>query len=478
MGQEIPTSLFNANDFARFLKQLERETQLLETWFQQQRFRSQGNIAGFELEAWLVYKNALPAPINEAFLQKMNNELVTPELSKFNIELNIDPLQLTGSALSQFNMDLNKNWDRCTRIANSLDVDLAMIGILPSLDESDLTIENMSKMQRYQALNEQVFAMRKGLPLRLDIVGKSHLKTTHFNVMLEASTTSFQLHLQFDPEKAVRFYNASLIVSAATLAVSVNSPYLFCHELWDETRIPLFEQAVEVGGYEGAVFGPTRRVGFGTGYVKETLFECFKENFQHYPVMLPIHFDDGEAQLKHLRLHNGTIWRWNRPLIGFTESGEPTLRLEHRVIPGGPTVADMIANAAFYYGLVYYMATMADVPESHISFTQARDNFYHAAKKSLLAQLNWLDDRRVLCRDLVLSELIPMAKVGLQMLQLDGEDINHYLGIIEERVNSGQTGAVWQREFVAKHGTDMKQLTAHYIQHQKTGKPVHTWTID
>ncbi len=477
MGQEIPTTQFKDGDFNQFLANLERETEILEGWFQQKKFSSHECIAGFELEAWLVYKNALPAPINEIFLHRMNSELVTPELSKFNIELNTEPIVLLGSALSEFELGLNRNWNQCIKVANGLDIDLAMIGILPSLCENDLTMNNMSKMQRYQALNTQVFEMRKGLPLKLDIVGKDHLKSTHYNVMLEASTTSFQIHLQFDPEQAVRFYNASLIVSAATLAVSVNSPFLFGHDLWDETRIPLFEQAVEVGGYDGAAYGPTRRVGFGTAYVKESIFECFQENYRHFPVMLPILFDKGLQRLRHLRLHNGTIWRWNRPLIGFAENGEPTLRLEHRVIPGGPTIVDMTANAAFFYGLIYYMATMPDPPESHINFSQARDNFYHAARKSLQAQVDWLDDRRISIRDLILSELIPMAKVGLQKLQLDKEDIDLYLNIISERVSCGQTGAAWQRAFVNKYGKDMAQLTAAYIQNQKTSKPVHTWPL-
>jgi len=477
MGQEIPTSVFTDFDFDRYFALLEQETATLESWFQNRRFCSQGNIAGFELEAWLVYKNSFPAPINEAFINRLNSHLVTPELSKFNIELNTEPIKLSKSALSAFELDLTRNWNQCIKVANAFNIDLVMIGILPSLTEKDLTVENMSNMQRYHALNQQVFEMRKGLPLTLNIAGKDHLKTTHYNVMLEASTTSFQVHLQFEPEQAVRFYNASIIVSAATVAVSVNSPYLFGYDLWDESRIPLFEQAVEVGGYDGAAYGPTKRVGFGTAYAKSSLFECFKENLQHFPIMLPIVDERKMDRLHHLILHNGTIWRWNRPLIGFTEKGDPTLRIEHRVIPGGPTIIDMIANTAFYYGLVYYMATMIKAPENEISFSQARDNFYHAAKKSLHAQVEWLDQRRVLLGELVLSELVPMAKVGLQMLQLDNEDIDLYLNIIRDRVENGQTGAAWQRAYVKKHGNNMAALTAAYLQNQKTAQPVHTWKI-
>lgn len=477
MGQEIPTSLFTNHDFDRFFAKLKQETMLLENWFKSSRFCTEICLVGYELEAWLVYKNALPAPINEAFINRLNSELVTPELSKFNIELNNLPVALSNKALSGLEDDLHENWQECIKVANAFNIDLAMIGILPSLGEKDLTMANMSEMQRYHALNQQVLIMRQGLPLKLDICGQDHLRTQHHDVMLEASTTSFQVHLQFDPQRAVRYYNASLIVSAMTLAVSANSPYLFGHDLWDETRIPLFEQAVDVAGYDDAVLGPVRRVSFGSSYVKQSIFECFNENLLAHPIMLPIMFEGETEQMHHLRLHNGTIWRWNRPLIGFNPDGSPSLRLEHRVIPGGPTIIDMIANATFYLGLVHYMATMDTAPESQISFAQAKDNFYKAARNSLKAEVYWLNNRHVLIRELVLSELIPMAKIGLHSLGLDKVDIEQYMQILEERVHSGQTGAVWQRGFVQKYGHDMNILTKAYIERQKSAEPVHTWSL-
>ena len=477
MGQEIPTTQFSQNDFDEFFSRLKTETGELADWFTQDRFVSQGCISGFELEAWLVNKDSRPAPINEEYLCRLNNDLVTPELSKFNIELNTDPLNLHNNALREMEASLQDSWEKCLANARHFDVDLAMIGILPSLQETDLTLSNMSEMQRYHALNEQVIAMRKGRPLNLDIVGRDRLKTSHHNVMLEASTTSFQVHLQVDPKLAVRYYNASLIASGITVAVSANSPYLFGHDLWDETRIPLFEQSVEVGGYGGAVYGPMRRVGFGTGYARKSMLECFNENLEHFPVMLPILFDEGSVRLRHLRLHNGTIWRWNRPLIGFDNAGDPTFRLEHRVIPGGPTIPDMIANAAFYYGLVHYLATLAQAPEDEITFVETRDNFYCGARKSLSGQVNWLDNRRVNIRSLVLNELVEVARTGLKMLELDVDDVDKYMQIIYDRVEKMQTGTVWQRSYIEKYNSDMNQLTLKYIEQQKTGLPVHLWEI-
>jgi hypothetical protein len=56
-------------------------------------------------------------------------------------------------------------------------------------------------------------------------------------------------------------------------------------------------------------------------YARESILECFEANRTRYPVLLPAVMDEPPESLAHLRLHNGTIWRWNRPLIGFDEQG-------------------------------------------------------------------------------------------------------------------------------------------------------------
>lgn len=478
MGQEIDTRHFCQADFDRFRQQLQKETELLAQWFREGRLAEQGGIGGFELEAWLVDHEFLPTPVNEEYLKALDSEWVTPELSRFNVELNGKPRQLQGKALSKMQLRLQENWDYCRRVAQEqFQADLVMVGILPSLREDELTLANMSQMVRYRALNEQVFLQRKGKPLKLEISGREHLCTLHHDVMLEAATTSFQIHLQVDARRAVRYYNASIILSAATVAVSANSPYLFGYDLRDETRISLFEQAVEVGGYDGASQGPLRRVSFGSGYARESLLECYVENLEHFPILLPMKFEGEPARLNHLRLHNGTIWRWNRPLIGFDDAGHPHLRIEHRVVPSGPTMVDMIANSAFYYGLVEYLASSTTVPERAMDFPTARDNFYAAAQKGLAATVRWLDGRKRVMRSLLLEELIPAATEGLRMLGVDAEEISHYMGVIEARVESGQNGSAWQRGYVARHGADMQALTAAYFKQQNRGRPVHEWPL-
>lgn len=477
MGQEIDTSLFSDQDFAEYKHRLKTETEMLAEWFKQGRFVADQRMGGYELESWLVDCDYNPAPLNEEFLSHLNNPWVTPELSRFNIELNGPPVALHKDAFSKMENDLAATWLACVQTAHDLDAHLIMIGILPSVKEDQLVLSNMSRMQRYRALNEQVFRLRQGRPLSLDIVGREHLSTTHHDVMLESATTSFQIHLLVSQQDSVTFYNASLIASAALVAVSANSPYLFGYDLWDESRIPLFEQAVAVGGYDGAVFGPTRRVGFGSGYARESLMECFTENLEHYPILLPKLYNDAPERMRHLHLHNGTIWRWNRPLIGFEENGDPHLRIEHRVVPGGPTVVDEIANAAFFFGLTQYLATLDDQPEELISFSQARDNFYAAARQGLNATTHWVNDKKCVIRTLIKDELLQAARMGLRMLEIDRDDVNYYIGIIEQRVRKGLNGATWQRQYVEKYKCDMRQLTEAYTEHQQTGDPVHRWSV-
>ncbi|HED19063.1 MAG TPA: glutamate--cysteine ligase [Gammaproteobacteria bacterium] len=475
MGDEITHSEFLAADFELFDKHLQQETRLLGQWFEDRAFSSRVPVCGLELEAWLIDTQARPAPVNRQFLEQMNDPLVVPELAKFNVELNVDPEFLHGKALSRLHRDLQQTWDDCVTAAAALDTRLVMTGILPSVTQRDLTLANMSELKRYRALNEQVLRLREGEPLKLDIHGHQHLNILHNDVMLESATTSLQLHLKISAQDAVRYYNAAQIVSAPLVAAAANSPCLFGKDLWDETRIPLFEQSVEVGGFAGASRGPVRRVSFGTGYAKESLFECYVENQQHFPILLPIHFDDPEHEMRHLRLHNGTVWRWNRPLIGYDKDGTPHLRIEHRVLPAGPTVIDCIASAAFFYGLVHALAMQEIAPEIKLPFTVARDNFYAAARDGLDAQITWLDGRKLPVQTLLLDQLVPLARYGLGLLEINEQDRDLYLGIVKDRIRNACTGASWQRAYLARHSSDMQALTEAYYERQQSGVPVHEW---
>lgn len=481
MGQEIDQSHFTQQDFDNFRQRLREETELLSRYFQQNEFDDSPPVAGFELEAWLIDEQLCPAPVNGEFLKHLNNPLVSPELATFNVEFNVEPVAIRGSALSMLRTELENTWQAGRSTAHALDAELAMIGILPTVENAHLVMENLSSMNRYVALNAEVLRLRGGRPLKLDIHGKDILRGEHNDVMLESATTSFQIHLQIAPALAVRAYNASIIASAPLLAISANSPYLFGKDLWAETRIPLFEQAVESGGYEDNAHGPMRRVTFGSGYARDSIMECFTENLEHYPVLLPTVFDTPPEQFEHLRLHNGTLWRWNRPLIGFTD-GKPHLRIEQRVVPAGPTIIDAIANAAFFYGLTQSLIENPDAPESKLPFATARDNFYACAQHGLGAHIVWLDGKKYPAQTLLLKTLLPMAREGLASLGINDKDIETYLAIIDGRVITGRNGATWQRDYVAAHAenndTIRQALLNAYLQHQHTGLPVHEWDLE
>jgi hypothetical protein len=369
--------------------------------------------------------------------------------------------------------ELNRTWAHCQQVAADQDSDLAMIGILPSARDTDLVRANMSDMTRYAALNEQVMRLRGGRPLILDIRGHAHLRLAQWDVMLEAAATSFQIHIQTPPQHALAFYNASIALSAPMVAACANSPYLFGKDLWDETRIPLFEQAV-------AAYDPdsqaAHRVSFGSGYARESLFECFAENLSDYPILLPMTSDGPTEDLQHLLLHNGTIWRWNRPLIGF-HNGRPSLRVEHRVVAAGPTVHDSIANAALLFGLAHHLVNDYPNLTSELPFEQARDNFYLCARQGLEARINWPGHPQVNVRGLLLDKLIPGAIEALKRLGLDPVEVDGYLETIRARVRSGRTGSHWQRAFVTRHDVDMEMLCHAYHERSASGTPVHQWLV-
>ncbi|MHB1215455.1 MAG: glutamate--cysteine ligase [Thiobacillus sp.] len=477
MGQEINRTRFSEADVQQFAASLAEETAALRAFAQAGGFPDARYVAGFELEAWLLDHTGLPNPVNEAYLRALGDPLVVPELSRFNVELNAPPLEVGAGMLAAMEESLLTTWDTCQAVAHGMDAVLAMIGILPTIRDEDLCLANMSAMKRFDVLNAQVLQQRGGAPIRIDIEGADQLHLRRPDVMLEAATTSFQLHLQVPFALAARYYNASLISCAPLLAVAVNSPLLFGQRLWQETRVPLFEQSVELGGYNGLTEPSIRRVTFGRDYVARSPLELFEENLEHYPVLLPMPQAEPPSRFPHLRLHNGAIWRWVRPLIGFDAAGQAHVRLEQRVLPSGPTVLDMVANAALYFGLVHALARQSPAAESDLPFVDARANFYAAARRGLQAELTWLDGRRYPMREWVLEAGLPLAHQGLRDFGLPDAEIEHYLGVVEARVRSGQTGAAWQLQRLERVAGDTHRMMDDYLTNQRSGTPVHEWDL-
>ncbi len=475
MGQEIGETHFEQRDFERFRTALERETALLGDWLTAGRCDASPFIVGFELEAWLLDHAALPYPANEDYLKRLASPLVVPELSKFNVELNGTPQPLRAGAFRRLEEELAATWRRCLSVAHEMDGTLLAIGTLPTIRARDLTLASMSPRNRYYALNEQVLKARGGHPLRIRIDGRESLALEHNDVMLEAAATSFQVHLQAPAPRLARYHNASAILSAPLVAIAANSPFLFGRDLWDETRIPLFEQAIDLGLTPD---DHLHRVTFGSGYVKSTPLEVFEENLRVFPVLLPTRFEGATERMNHLRLHNGTIWRWNRLLVDFDERDQPHMRIEQRVMAAGPTIVDMIANAALYVGAAHFLAERPRAPEADLGFGVAHENFYRAARHGLAAELTWIGGRSIDARTLVLDEIVPMAAEGLTRLGIDPSESTRYLDIVTQRARTGQNGAQWQRDHAARHGRDWNKLVADYLEHQRGAAPVHEWGLE
>lgn len=477
MGDEISKSHFSRQDFKRFKTALRRETELLKQLFLDDGFSHEPAIGGFEVEGWLIDERLEPAPKNDLFIDRAGDPMVVPELSRFNIEFNSTARRLQGDCLSRMERELQATWSKSCQVAREIGCQLLLCGILPTVTEAHLSLDNISQLERYRALNEQLLRLRQGRPFQLDIKGRDLLRLAHTDVMLEAAATSFQIHLQMEPQKIARYYNASLLASAPMVGATANSPYLFNKDLWDETRIPLFEQAISVFPEDGGDFAPWQRVSFGSGFIRESLFEYFLRNEESYPLLLPEQLDEDPMRFAHVRLHNGTIWNWNRPLIGFNGKGMPHLRIEHRTVAAGPSLVDTIANATLYYGLSSGLGDLPTPPEQSLSFEQARQNFYNAARYGLDAEVIWLSGRKVPLRALLLEELIPLARDALISLEIDKQDIQRYLGVMEQRVTSKRNGAYWQRAYVSRYGADMQALAGAYLERQQGGQPVHEWLI-
>ncbi len=472
MGQSIQYTQFVESDFAAFRVRLELETALLAGWFAQGALERAEPTAGCELETWLVGPDLEPAARAESLLQRMDDPQVVPELAAFIAEINGNPVPLRGDVLSRLAAGLSETLTRCQVAASGLDARIAMIGILPTVRPAHLTAELMTPRPRYRALNERIMALRHKRPLQLDIQGRDRLTLEWQDVMLEAAATSFQIHIKVTPETSARAYNASKMLSGPLVAIGANSPYLFGRDLWDETRVPLFEQAVSVGG-------PVlqERVSFGFRYARESILETFQANVARYPVLIPQLMDEPIENLAHLRLHNGTVWRWNRPLIGFDAPGRPHLRIEHRVLPAGPTLSDAIANAALYCGAVADLIADPQPLEQRLPFPDAFAGFYACAREGLAARIPWLDGQVRPVAEILGQDLLPRARRGLAALGTDRGEIAYWLGILEARLARGRNGASWQRAWVGRHGADMKGLVAAYLERQESGRPVHEWDL-
>ena len=444
---------------------------------------------GAEQELFLVEPCGNPAPVAEQVLARNRDPHLVPELTRFNLEINLDPVRLEGEALRRLEGQLLKRLAHARALARELGDDIALCGILPTIHLSDLTRDNMTPRPRYARLNETITRLRGG-PIQLQVTGIDELFVQLDSIMVEGCNASFQVHLQVDPDAFPRYYNAAQMAAAPVLAAGVNAPVLFGKRLWHETRIAVFRQAIDTRSGNLYLREMSPRVHFGTDWVRESVLEIYREDLARFRVLLTpeappedalkVLEQGGIPRLEALQLFNGTVYRWNRACYGVSE-GRPHLRIENRVLPSGPTPADEVANAAFWAGLVLELAHREPELPRRLDFDEARGNFIAAARLGLGAHLAWLDGTRWPARQLILEELLSLARAGLQRLGVDPADIAHYLGIIRERVESRQTGAEWQLRSLAAmkgQGSRAERLEALVLTmqaYQQENRPVHTW---
>jgi CBS domain-containing protein len=476
------------HDVRVFTNQLLRDVRALEHMLETGLFETGKRRIGAEQEMFLVDASWRPAPVATQVLEALRDRHFTPELARFNLELNIDPILFGGRCLSAMEAELARLLEQARQAAADVGAAVVLTGILPTLTKSSLELESMSPSPRFHELNQALTSLR-GRDYELSLKGIDELHLHHGSIMVEACNTSFQVHFQVAPDEFARLYNAAQAATAPVLAAAVNSALLFGKRLWRETRVGLFQQSIDTRRTMPHLREQVARVSFGRHWVRSSAIEIFHEDVGRFRSVLSAApgedpFEALEAgrapRLEALRLHSSTVYRWNRVCYGIVE-GRPHLRIENRVLPAGPTLCDEVANAAFWFGLVSGLLEEYGDVTAHMPFESAHTNFFAAAQHGLNAQLEWFGGTVAPARRLILDVLLPLASEGLLTSGIDSTDVERYLAVISERVRSGRTGAQWQLESLAGMGSDGKlserlnAITAATVSRQRENRPVHTW---
>lgn len=489
MGEEVDLQEFTPADRTRHREKVRRCLDVFARMLREDRFDTDDPMTGLEVELNLVDEAGDPALRNAEALEAIADPDFQTELGQFNIEINVPPAKLREGGLERFEDDLRRSLNDAEAKSAEVGAHLVMIGILPTLAEGHMGRQSISGNPRYRLLSEQILRAR-GEDLVISIDGHSSdedLATTSDSIVPEAACTSTQLHVQTSPDTFASYWNASQAISAIQLAVGANSPYLLGKQLWRETRIPLFEQATDTRSEELKAQGVRPRVWFGERWVT-SVFDLFEENVRYFSALLPITDEEdplevleagGTPSLSELRLHNGTIYRWNRPVYDVAD-GVPHLRVENRVLAAGPTVVDTMANAALYFGLARSLAESERPLWSQMSFSAAEENFHAAARHGIEAQVYWPGVGQVRATELVLRRLLPLAHEGLAAWGVEAATADRLLGIIEQRCLAGTNGAEWFASAMARRGDQdradaLRATLLDYRAHMHSNEPVHTW---
>jgi gamma-glutamyl:cysteine ligase YbdK (ATP-grasp superfamily) len=495
MGKGAIDAVYTKRDLQRSREKTQRCLDALARMLAGNSFLPGPERMGLELELNLVDENVDPAMANQTVLEHIDDPAFQTELGQHNIEINVPPRPLAADEALGLEHELRAGLNTANDAARSAGVGLVMIGILPTLREDHFDQRWMSPKWRYTLLNRQILATRSE-DLEIDIEGVSlaggepeRLLCAAESMMPESGCTSAQLHLQVGPGEFAAHWNAAQALAGVQVAIAANAPFLLGRALWHETRIPLFEQAADTRSPELCNQGVRPRVWFGERWIS-SVFDLFEENVRYFSPLLPEIQDEdplavlaaGAApSLSELRLHNSTIWRWNRPVYDVMD-GVPHLRIENRVLPAGPTVIDVLANAAFFFGAMRGLVEVETPVWTQLPFETARDNFYTGARLGMDARLYWPDIGWVRPDELVLHTLLPLAHDGLRSYGTSDAARERYLAVIEQRCVTRRTGASWQRATVqtlenrgADRLTAVKEMLRRYIEHMHSNLPVHAW---
>ncbi|MEV0455593.1 glutamate--cysteine ligase [Catellatospora methionotrophica] len=490
MGKDVSLQTFTRQEREHYRQKVRRCLDVFALMLNDFSFDHDHPTTGLEIELNLVDHEQLPTMVNEEVLRDLADPQFQTELGRFNLELNVPPRLISDDGLVLYEQQIIESLRRADAHAHKHDAALLTIGILPTLTTDHTVTENLSVNGRYRSLNEEILAAR-GEQIGVDIRGADRLRIRTDSIAPEAACTSLQFHLQVSPAEFAAYWNASQVIAGVQVAVGANSPYLFGHQLWSETRIALFEQATDTRPDELKAQGVRPRVWFGERWVT-SIFDLFEENVRYFPPLLPIAEEEdplavlhsgGVPRLGELRLHNGTIYRWNRPVYDIM-GGRPHLRVENRVLPAGPTVVDMLANGALYFGLVRALVEEDRPLWTQLPFSVAQDNFHAAARRGIVAPAWWPRLGEIRVTDLVLEVLLPKAAEGLDRFGVDPAQRDRLLGIIEQRCLTGRNGSTWQVDTVraleragATRPAALRTMVGRYAEHQRSNEPVHTWPV-
>jgi hypothetical protein len=491
VGEEVKGTTFSGEQRREYRRKVQLSLDVFETMLAQSSFECERPLTGMEIECNLVDEQYRPAMANRKVLAAIADPAFQTELGAYNIEFNVPPRPLPGESALELESDVRASLNAAETKANQHGAHIVMIGILPTLMPDHLTGDWMSESVRYRALNESIFVAR-GEDIVIDIAGPERLCLQTASIAPESACTSMQLHLQVSPAKFADNWNAAQVLAGPEVALGANSPYFLGHQLWAETRIELFAQATDTRPDELKAQGVRPRVWFGERWIT-SIFDLFEENVRYFPSLLPELSDEdpvaelaaGRApRLPELRLHNGTIYRWNRPVYDVVD-GRPHLRVENRVLPAGPSIVDMMANAAFYYGALRALSEEDRPLWTQMSFAAARENFFNAARHGMAARLYWPGMGTVATDELVLRQLLPLADEGLRRWEVSTAVRDRYLGVIEGRAKAGINGAAWQVQTVTalqeqdglSRPRALAEMLRRYADRMHSNEPLHTWEL-